>query len=111
MAGCHCRTDSRPSCSTTASVVPGISPSPTTASSTSSCGSPNPKGLVALRDTGGDGRADEVEVFGDYDDTGDYGTAMRIHDGYIYFSTAGEVYRQKITPGRLVPDGPGRDSF
>jgi glucose/arabinose dehydrogenase/mono/diheme cytochrome c family protein len=64
---------------------------------------PNPKGLVALRDTTGDGRADEVEVFGDYDDTGEYGTAMRLHDGYIYFSTAGEVYRQKIVPGRLVP--------
>ena len=47
---------------------------------------PKPKGLVALRDTGGDGRADEVEVFGNYDDTGDYGTAMRIHDGYLYFT-------------------------
>ena len=40
-----------------------------------------PKGLVALRDTAGDGRADEVQVFGDYTDTGDYGTAMRIHAG------------------------------
>jgi glucose/arabinose dehydrogenase len=65
---------------------------------------PNPKGLVALRDTSGDGRADDVEVFGDYNDTGDYGTAMRIHDGYLYFSTAGEVYRQRIVPGRLVPN-------
>ena len=68
---------------------------------------PKPKGLVALRDTTGDGRADQVEVFGDYDDTGDYGTAMRIHDGYLYFTTAGEVYRQKIVPGQLVPTGPG----
>ena len=42
-------------------------------------------------------------MFGDYDDTGDYGTAMRIHDGHLYFTTAGEVYRQKIVPGRLVP--------
>jgi glucose/arabinose dehydrogenase len=67
---------------------------------------PKPKGLVGLRDTNGDGRADEVEVFGNYDDTGDYGTAMRIHDGYLYFSTAGEVYRQRIDPGRIVPDGP-----
>ncbi len=67
---------------------------------------PDPKGLVGLRDTDGDGRADEVEVFGDYDDTGDYGTAMRIHDGHLYFSTAGEVYRQKLVPGRLVPDTP-----
>lgn len=67
---------------------------------------PKPKGLVALRDTTGDGQADEMEVFGEYDDTGDYGTAMRIHDGHIYFTTAGEVYRQKLTPGRLVPDTP-----
>ncbi len=65
---------------------------------------PNPKGLVALRDTGGDGLADQVEVFGNYDDTGEYGTGMRIRDGYIYFSTAREVYRQKITPRQLVPD-------
>ncbi len=70
---------------------------------------PNPKGLVALRDTTGDGRADQVEVFGDYDDIGDYGTAMRIHDGYLYFTTAGEVYRQKIVPGQLVPTGPGNE--
>ena len=67
---------------------------------------PNPKGLVALRDTGGDGLADQVEVFGNYDDTGEYGTGMRIRDGYIYFSTAREVYRQKITPRQLVPDSP-----
>lgn len=67
---------------------------------------PKPRGLVALQDTTGDGRADRVEVFGDYEDTGDYGTAMRIRDGYIYFSTAGEVYRQKLVPGQLVPDTP-----
>jgi glucose/arabinose dehydrogenase/mono/diheme cytochrome c family protein len=67
---------------------------------------PNPRGLVALRDTSGDGRADEVEIFGDYEETGGYGTAMRIHGGYLYFSTAGEVYRQKLAPGRLVPESP-----
>ncbi len=67
---------------------------------------PNPKGIVALRDTSGDGRADDVEVFGEYEDTGQYGTAMRIHDGHLYFSTAGEVYRQRLTPGRLVPESP-----
>jgi glucose/arabinose dehydrogenase/mono/diheme cytochrome c family protein len=70
---------------------------------------PKPKGLVALRDTTGDGRADEVEVFGDYTDTGNYGTAMRIQNGFLYFTTAGEVYRQKIVPGRLVPTGPGTE--
>lgn len=67
---------------------------------------PNPKGLVALQDTTGDGKADVMEVFGEYEDTGDYGTAMRIHDGHLYFTTAGDVYRQRLTPGRLVPDGP-----
>ena len=52
------------------------------------------KGLVALRDTSGDGRANEMQVFGEDTDTGDYGTAMRIHAGHIYFTTAGEAYRQ-----------------
>ena len=64
------------------------------------------KGIVGLKDTGGDGRADQVEYFGSYEDTGDYGTGMRLYEGYIYFTTAGEVYRQKLTPGRLVPEAP-----
>jgi len=64
-----------------------------------------PKGIVALRDVNNDGKADTVKYFGDYDDTGNYGTAMRIHNGYMYFSTAGEVYRMKYTPGQLIPDG------
>jgi glucose/arabinose dehydrogenase/mono/diheme cytochrome c family protein len=67
---------------------------------------PNPKGLVALRDADGDGRAEQMEVFGEYPDVGDYGTAMRLYDGHLYFSTAGEVFRQKLTPGRLVPATP-----
>lgn len=67
--------------------------------------SPKPKGIVGLRDTDNDGKADVVEVFGDYEDTGEYGTGMRVYNGYIYFSTAGEVYRQKLTPGELVPTG------
>ena len=64
-----------------------------------------PKGLVALRDVNHDGKADTIKYFGDYKDEGNYGTAMRIHKGYMYFSTAGEVYRMKYTPGQLVPDG------
>lgn len=66
--------------------------------------SPNPKGIVGLRDTDNDGKADKIEVFGDYEDVGSYGTGMRIYNGYLYFSTAGEVYRQKLTDGKLVPD-------
>jgi glucose/arabinose dehydrogenase len=65
-----------------------------------------PKGIVALRDVNADGKADTVKYFGNYEDVGNYGTAMRIHNGYMYFSTAGEVYRTKLTPGQLIPDGP-----
>lgn len=62
------------------------------------------KGIVAMRDNNNDGKADIVEYFGDYPDVGNYGTAARIHKGYLYFSTAGEVYRTKLTKGKLVPD-------
>jgi len=65
--------------------------------------SPAPKGIVALRDEDNDGKADVTEVFGDYTDEGDYGTGMRINNGYLYFTTAGEVYRMKLTDGDLVP--------
>ncbi len=64
-----------------------------------------PYGIVALRDVNKDGKADTIKYFGDYEDKGDYGTAMRLHHGYMYFSTAGEVYRIKFTPGQLIPDG------
>lgn len=63
------------------------------------------RGLVALRDTNKDGKADIVEYFGGYPDTGNYGTAMRIYNGYLYFSTAGEVYRYKMAPNSLLPTG------
>ena len=65
----------------------------------------SPKGIVALRDVNNDGKADTIKYFGNYNDEGHYGTAMRIHNDYMYFSTAGEVYRIKYTPGQLVPDG------
>lgn len=64
-----------------------------------------PKGIVALRDVTKDGKADTVKYFGNYEDKGNYGTAMRIHNGYMYFSTAGEVYRIKLIPGQLIPEG------
>ena len=66
---------------------------------------PNPQGEnVALRDTNGDGKADEVRLFGDYGQQGAYGTAMRIYKGYLYFSTAGRVIRQRLIPGQLIPE-------
>ncbi len=62
-------------------------------------------GAVALRDKDNDGKADVIQKFGDYTDEGSYGTAMRIYKGYLYFSTAGVVYRNKLTPGKLIPEG------
>jgi glucose/arabinose dehydrogenase/mono/diheme cytochrome c family protein len=63
------------------------------------------RGSVAMRDVDNDGKADVVEYFGDYPDEGNYGNAMRIHKGYLYFATAGEVYRTRLTPGQLLPEG------
>jgi len=60
-------------------------------------------GNAALRDTDGDGKADIVETFDDYVDRSSYGTEMRIHNGYLYFSSVTRIYRQKLTD-QLVPD-------
>ena len=65
----------------------------------------NKMGSIALKDTDNDGRADIIQPFGDYPDEGNYGTGMRIHKGYLYFTTAGEVFRTKLTPGKLIPEG------
>jgi len=62
-------------------------------------------GNVALRDTTNDGKADIIEKFGDYKDNGNYGTAMRIHNGFLYFSSELAVYRYKLTAGQLIPKG------
>ncbi len=59
---------------------------------------------AALRDTNNDGKADVIETFGAYQKERSYGTAMRIYNGYLYFSSELTVYRQKLTPGKLVPD-------
>ena len=61
------------------------------------------KGNVALRDTNGDGKADIIERFGNYPNDGNFATEMRIHNGYLYFSSELVVYRQKLTPPSLVP--------
>src|SRR6185436_13576553 len=61
-------------------------------------------GNVALRDTDDDGRADVIQRFGDYPNDGSFATEMRIHNGYLYFSSERAVYRQKLTSSRLIPD-------
>lgn len=65
---------------------------------------PREGGNIALRDTTGDGKADIIQPFGDYKRDGSYGTAMRIHNGYLYYSSELVVYRSRLTPGQLVPD-------
>lgn len=63
------------------------------------------KGNVALRDLNNDGKADTIAFFGNYDDrSGGYGTEMRIHNGYLWFSSVTHIYRQKLTAGKLIPD-------
>lgn len=64
------------------------------------------RGSVALRDTDEDGKADIIQYFGDYADSGHYSNAMRIHRGYLYFATAGEVYRTKLDRWSLIPKEP-----
>lgn len=61
-------------------------------------------GNIALRDTNNDGKADVFQPFGDYPNDGSFATEMRIHNGYLYFSSELKVYRQKLTPNKLIPD-------
>ncbi|MDT7828642.1 PQQ-dependent sugar dehydrogenase [Pricia sp. S334] len=71
--------------------------------------SAGPEGsLAALRDKDNDGRADRMRKFGisseDQKKWG-YSTAARIYNGYLYFSTELVVYRYKLNPDTLVPEG------
>jgi glucose/arabinose dehydrogenase len=60
-------------------------------------------GIVGLRDTDGDGKADQVEHFGPTDtDTG-----MAIHDGTLYFSSTTTIYALPLGDS-LVPSGEPR---
>lgn len=58
-------------------------------------------GIVAMRDTDGDGRADQKEYFGDH-----RGTGIGLHNGYLYASSDSKVYRYKMNENdELVPSG------
>lgn len=59
-------------------------------------------GIAALRDTSGDGRADIKEFFVEKS----AGTEVKIHDGYLYFSSPTQVMRMAMQEGELVPNGP-----
>lgn len=57
------------------------------------------KGIAALRDTNGDGKADTTEYFGNHS-----GTGMEIKGNYLYCSSDEAVYRYDLKPDQLVPD-------
>lgn len=58
-------------------------------------------GVVALRDTKGDGRLDVKEAFGTGSSTG-----IALRNGYLYVAHFNSVERFKMTPGLLTPSGP-----
>lgn len=62
-------------------------------------------GNVAIRDTTNNGKADIIKRFGNYPNDGRFATEMRINEGYLYFSSELVVYRQKLSPKKLVPEG------
>ncbi|HEV3214504.1 MAG TPA: hypothetical protein VGZ27_02210 [Vicinamibacterales bacterium] len=62
----------------------------------------NPGGIVGLRDTKGNGKADVVgEPFGTGGTTG-----LKLRNGYLYYATPTEIGRYKLTAGQLKPGGP-----
>jgi hypothetical protein len=64
------------------------------------------RAVVALRDTTNDGKADIRQHFGGSDTIRThYGTGMTIHDDYLYFSSATQLFRTRLSSGKLVPDG------
>ena len=58
-------------------------------------------GIVALRDTTGNGRADVIERFGEAG-----GTGIDIYEGYLYFGSDTAVIRYRLKEGQLLPEMP-----
>jgi glucose/arabinose dehydrogenase len=57
-------------------------------------------GIVALRDTNGDGKMDTKEKFGVGSATG-----IGMRNGFLYFATTTTVIRYRMPPGQLKPVG------
>jgi glucose/arabinose dehydrogenase len=57
-------------------------------------------GVVALRDTDGDGKMDAREKFGD-----NGGTGIALRNGFLYYATTTSIRRYKMKPGALTPEG------
>lgn len=59
----------------------------------------NNGGIVGLRDSNGDGKADLIKYFGPFT-----GTGIRIYKGYLYLGTDTAVIRYKLIEGELIPN-------
>src|SRR6056300_1714086 len=57
--------------------------------------------MVALRDVDSNGMPDQIEYFEELDG----GTGIKVHKGYLYFSTNTQVFRRRFKAGELVPSG------
>lgn len=55
-------------------------------------------GIIALRDTSGDGRADISKGFSKVT-----GTGIELHNDYLYYSSRTEIYRSPMVDGQLFP--------
>lgn len=60
----------------------------------------DPGGVIALRDSDGDGVADVRETVNETP-----GTGVGIQDGYLYYTSDFEVFRVALEPGTLAPSG------
>ncbi len=56
--------------------------------------------ILALRDQNGDGKAEQVEKFGDYP-----GTGVVLHGEYLYASSDVAIFRYGLEEGSLLPQG------
>nr|MDQ2694363.1 PQQ-dependent sugar dehydrogenase [Pseudomonadota bacterium] len=61
----------------------------------------NGGGIVALRDSDGDGRADVERRFADQG-----GTGIRLRNGFLYFGTPAAILRYPLAAHALEPSGP-----
>src|SRR5699024_3558930 len=63
----------------------------------------NGGGIVALRDTDGDGKADRREHFGNHADTG-----IQLWNGYLFASSPTKIFRYEMNESDLVPSAPAQ---
>ena len=64
---------------------------------------PGQEGVLALRDTDGDGLPDERNLFGDGG-----GNSVLLDGGYLYFAPNDRVVRYPLPDGSLEPSGPAQ---